>query len=183
MPVRDLEAFFETVPRSIRFLGNRGASGIDGLVSSALGAAAGSGGPLVLVLGDLAFYHDLNGLLAAKLHGLKATVVLLNNDGGGIFSFMPQARVPDHFEALFGTPTGLDFHFAAEMYGAGFARAEGWQAFRSLVRQGLTSGRLEVVELRTERNRNVALHHQVWAAVEDAVSVDDALRAANVAAR
>lgn len=183
MPVRDLEAFFETVPRSIRFLGNRGASGIDGLVSSALGAAAGSGGPLVLVLGDLAFYHDLNGLLAAKLHGLKATVVLLNNDGGGIFSFMPQARVPDHFEALFGTPTGLDFHFAAEMYGAGFARAEGWEAFRSLVRQGLTSGRLEVVELRTERNRNVALHHQVWAAVEDAVSVDDALRAANVAAR
>ncbi len=179
MPVRDLDMFFPTVPTAIRMLGNRGASGIDGLVSSALGAAAGaaSGDPLVLVLGDLAFYHDLNGLLAAKLHGLRATIIVLNNDGGGIFSFMPQADVPEHFEALFGTPTGLDFRFAAEMYGAGFFRADDWEAFRTRVRQGLASDGLEIVEMRTGRDRNVVLHREVWSAVEAA------LRATSTAVR
>lgn len=177
MPVRDLETFFPSVPTAIRILGNRGASGIDGLVSSGLGAAAAGAGPLVLVLGDLAFYHDLNGLLAAKLHGLRATIVLLNNDGGGIFSFMPQAAVPEHFEALFGTPTGLEFKFAAQLYGTGFTRADDWKTFRGSIHDGLASKGLEVIEMRTKRDRNVALHREVWAAVEQALSVVDVARA------
>ncbi len=183
MPVRDLDTFFPGVPGAIRFLGNRGASGIDGLVSSALGAAAATVGPLVLVLGDLAFYHDLNGLLAAKLHGLRATIVVLNNDGGGIFSFMPQAGVPEHFETLFGTPTGLEFRFAAQLYDAGFARADDWPAFRASLREGLASTGLQIVEVRTERNRNVVLHRQVWEAVADALPVDEVLRAVRYAVR
>lgn len=169
MPVRDLDTFFPGVPRVIWMLGNRGASGIDGLVSSALGAATVGTGPVVLVLGDLGFYHDLNGLLAAKLHRLRATIVVLNNDGGGIFSFMPQAAYPEHFEALFGTPTGLDFRPAAEMYGARFSRADDWEAFRARVRQGLVSDGLEIVEVRTGRDRNVVLHREVWSAVEAAL--------------
>ncbi|HET8678908.1 MAG TPA: 2-succinyl-5-enolpyruvyl-6-hydroxy-3-cyclohexene-1-carboxylic-acid synthase [bacterium] len=177
MPVRDLETFFPSVPTAIRILGNRGASGIDGLVSSGLGAAAAGGGPLVLVLGDLAFYHDLNGLLAARLHGLRAAIVLLNNDGGGIFSFMPQAAIPEHFETLFGTPTGLEFKFAAELYGAGFIRADDWTTFRNSVRGGLASKGLDVIEIRTGRDRNVALHREVWAAVEEALSSVDVERA------
>ncbi|GEM_PF-23211 len=169
MPVRDLDTFFPGTPRSIRILGNRGASGIDGLVSSALGAAAVADGPVVLVLGDLSFYHDLNGLLAAKLHRLPATIVLLNNDGGGIFSFLPQAAYPEYFETLFGTPTGLDFHLAARLYGHAFARADTWPAFRDEVRHALHSPGVSIVEMRTRRDGNVALHKAMGRVVEAAL--------------
>jgi 2-succinyl-5-enolpyruvyl-6-hydroxy-3-cyclohexene-1-carboxylate synthase len=170
MPVRDLDTFFPATAARIRVLGNRGASGIDGTISSALGVAAGGDGPVVLVLGDLAFYHDMNGLLAAKLYRLNATIVLLNNDGGGIFSFLPQAGCPDHFEMLFGTPTGLEFRHAADMYGASFVRADEWAAFDDAVRRGGAAPGLKIVEMRTDRTRNVDLHRQVWAAVEEEVT-------------
>ena len=169
MPVRDLETFLPRGTRAVRCRSNRGANGIDGVVSSALGAAATGDGPLVLVIGDLSFYHDLNGLLAARRHGISATIVLLNNDGGGIFSFLPQAQLPAHFEELFGTPTGLDFRPAVEMYGCGFERVQSWPAFRAAVSASLTSPGVQVIELRTERARNVALHRAVWAAVAEAV--------------
>ncbi len=173
MPVRDLDTFFPGTPRAVRFLGNRGASGIDGLVSSALGVAAGAtGGPVVLVLGDLAFYHDLNGLLAAKLYGLNATIVLINNDGGGIFSFLPQVEYPDYFEARFGTPHGLDFRHAAGLYGASHALVESWEDFRARVREGICSEGLSIVEVRTARDRNVLLHREVWQAVEAALRTE-----------
>src|SRR5207244_1537028 len=92
MPVRDMDTFFWSSEQRIRVTGNRGANGVDGIVSSALGASAAAGqhAPTVLVLGDLSFFHDLNGLLAARLHQLNLTIVLVNNDGGGIFSFLPQ---------------------------------------------------------------------------------------------
>jgi 2-succinyl-5-enolpyruvyl-6-hydroxy-3-cyclohexene-1-carboxylate synthase len=165
MPVRDLDTFLPGSDRSIRFLANRGANGIDGVVSSALGASAATDGPLVLVIGDLAFYHDLNGLLAARLHRLHATIILLNNDGGGIFSFLPQAAHPKHFEQLFGTPHGLDFRPAAEMYGATFNRVTNWAEFRSAVNGGLRAEGLAIVELQTNRERNVRMHRAVWQAV------------------
>jgi 2-succinyl-5-enolpyruvyl-6-hydroxy-3-cyclohexene-1-carboxylate synthase len=169
MPVRDLDSFFPSSPRAIRVLGNRGASGIDGLISSALGVAAAGVGPVVLVVGDLAFYHDMNGLLAAKLHRLRATIVLINNDGGGIFSFLPQAEYPEHFEALFGTPHGLEFRRAADLYGAAFARADRWETFRAQIRQALEAEGLSIVEVRTVRDRNVLLHRELWAAVAAAM--------------
>jgi len=171
MPVRDLDSFFPSVSSAIRFLGNRGASGIDGLVSSALGASAATG-PVVLVLGDLAFYHDMNGLLAAKLHQLNATIVLLNNDGGGIFSFLPQASYPAYFETLFGTPTGLQFRHAADLYGLTFSQTTSWEAFRVGIQEGLTSSGVKLVEVQTTRARNVALHQQIWAAVGGALRVE-----------
>jgi 2-succinyl-5-enolpyruvyl-6-hydroxy-3-cyclohexene-1-carboxylate synthase len=123
----------------------------------------------VLVIGDLSFYHDLNGLLAARRYGLDATIVLLHNDGGGIFSFLPQAAYPDHFEELFGTPTGLDFRPAAEMYGCDFERVETWPAFRSALTSSLASPGVQVIELRTDRARNVELHRRAWAAVAEAL--------------
>ncbi len=168
MPVRDLDTFFPRTSKAIRFLGNRGASGIDGLVSSALGAAAQTG-PVVLVLGDLAFYHDMNGLLAGKLHRLSATIVLLNNDGGGIFSFLPQANYPEYFEPLFGTPTGLEFRHAADLYGVTFSQADTWEAFRARLQGGITAPGMHLVEVRTARARNVVLHHEIWTAVGTAL--------------
>src|SRR5216684_1909019 len=164
MPVRDLDTFFWCSEHRIRIMGNRGASGIDGVVSSALGASAGAGQnePTVLVLGDLSFFHDLNGLLAARLYQLDLIIVLINNDGGGIFSFLPQAAYPEHFEQLYGTPTGLDFRLAVQMYGGQFQREESWEQFRKAVSQGLNTGGLHVIEIPTERTSNVKMHRQLW---------------------
>ncbi|HZR00989.1 MAG TPA: 2-succinyl-5-enolpyruvyl-6-hydroxy-3-cyclohexene-1-carboxylic-acid synthase [Chloroflexota bacterium] len=170
MPIRDLDTFFPATAKAIRFLSNRGANGIDGVVSSALGASVVSEGPLVLAIGDLSLYHDMNGLLAAKLHGLDAMIVLLHNDGGGIFSFLPQAAHPTHFELLFGTPHGLDFRPAVEMYGGRFDRVTTWPAFREAAARALREPGLKVVEVPTERRRNVELHRRVWPAVAAALA-------------
>ena len=162
MPVRDVDTFFAARRQSARILANRGANGIDGIVSSALGIAASQEEPVVLVIGDLSFYHDLNGLLAAHLHKLNLTVILLNNDGGGIFSFLPQAEHPKHFEALFGTPHGLDFAPAATLYGGRYERVETKDTFRKAFGSSLDRPGLDVLEVRTDRTRNVALHRKIW---------------------
>jgi 2-succinyl-5-enolpyruvyl-6-hydroxy-3-cyclohexene-1-carboxylate synthase len=164
MPVRDLDTFYPASERAIRFLSNRGANGIDGVISSALGASTTSAGLTVLAIGDIAFYHDMNGLLAAKLHDLNVTIVLLNNDGGGIFSFLPQAAQPEHFEALFGTPHGLDFRQAAELYGARYRLADDTVTLRDAVASALFEPGLKIIELRTSRVRNVELHSRIWRA-------------------
>ena len=164
MPVRDLDSFALGRPEPLRVLANRGANGIDGVVSTALGAAAATGAPTALLIGDLSFYHDLNGLLAARRHGLSCNIVLVHNDGGGIFSFLPQARFPEHFEPLFGTPTGLDFRGAAEMHGGRFEQPRTWDEFRESVRAGFERGGLRVTEVRTDRAENVRLHEAAWAA-------------------
>jgi 2-succinyl-5-enolpyruvyl-6-hydroxy-3-cyclohexene-1-carboxylate synthase len=165
MPVRDLDTCLKGSEQGIHALANRGVSGIDGVMSTALGVSAVADAPLVLVIGDLSFYHDLNGLLAAKRHGLRATIVLLNNDGGGIFSFLPQADEPEYFEELFGTPHGLDFRPAVEMYGLAYRRVDSWEGFRAAVRESLGSPAVTVVEVRTERQANAQLHHDLWDAV------------------
>jgi 2-succinyl-5-enolpyruvyl-6-hydroxy-3-cyclohexene-1-carboxylate synthase len=171
MPVRDLDTFFFGDKRRVRLLANRGANGIDGVVSSALGTSAAGVGPTVLVIGDLSFYHDSNGLLAAMQHGLNATIVLLNNDGGGIFSFLPQSGEQDHFEQLFGTPHGLDFRPLAQMYGARYECVASWEAFRAAITRGIESGGLNIVEVPTERSRNVTLHREIWQVVSDGLAL------------
>ncbi len=166
MPVRDLDTFFPGSDRRLRFLSNRGTNGIDGVVSSALGASAAGLDPLVLVIGDVSLYHDSNGLLAAKRHGLRGTIVVLNNDGGGIFSFLPQAEHPEHFETLFGTPHGLGFEPLAAMYGLRYERVDSWDGFRAAMKRSLASDRLSIVEVSVvSRQRNVELHRAVWPAV------------------
>lgn len=169
MPVRDLDAFGAGDSRSIRVLANRGANGIDGVVSSAMGAAGANreakAGPLVLVIGDLALYHDMNGLLAAKLHELDVTIVVINNDGGGIFSFLPQSAHDEHFEKLFGTPHGLSFEPAAVLYGASYNRVNNSASLRQSVADGIARKGLHIIEIETDRARNVALHRDVWDAV------------------
>ncbi|HWQ28998.1 MAG TPA: thiamine pyrophosphate-dependent enzyme, partial [Dehalococcoidia bacterium] len=146
--------------------------GIDGVVSSALGASAVTSGPLVLVLGDLSFYHDMNGLFAAGRHGLSATILLLNNDGGGIFSFLPQADAPesrDRFEELFGTPHGLDFRHVAALYGLGWRRPCSAAELEHALRESIAAPGVHVIEVRTDRRENVALHRRLWERVREAV--------------
>jgi len=98
---------------------------------------------------------------------LNATIILLNNRGGGIFSFLPQASEPEHFETLFGMPHDLDFRPLAEMYGARFTRVATWDEFRVATRRGMAEGGLAVVEVPTERDRNVTLHREVWRVVSE----------------
>jgi 2-succinyl-5-enolpyruvyl-6-hydroxy-3-cyclohexene-1-carboxylate synthase len=170
MPVRDLDTFFWQSTSPLRIMGNRGANGIDGMISSALGASAvNKEGPTVLVIGDLSFFHDLNGLLAARLHQLDLTIVLINNDGGGIFSFLPQAAYPEHFEQLFGTPTGLDFAPVVQMYGGSFQRVSDWHTFRSVLNESISSSGLHVIEVPTMRDSNVQMHRQLWQVVGNAI--------------
>jgi 2-succinyl-5-enolpyruvyl-6-hydroxy-3-cyclohexene-1-carboxylate synthase len=170
MPVRDIDSFWPSSSKALFFYGNRGASGIDGVVSTALGAAARCYGQLVLVIGDLSFYHDMNGLLAAKRFGISATVVLINNDGGGIFSFLPQHDDQEHFEALFGTPHGLDFAPVADLYGVGFQRVTTRQQYRDALAASFAAPGVQVIEIKTDRAENLKLHQRIWRDVADAVS-------------
>ncbi|HHY72587.1 MAG TPA: 2-succinyl-5-enolpyruvyl-6-hydroxy-3-cyclohexene-1-carboxylic-acid synthase [Bacillus bacterium] len=161
MPIRDVDSFFLNNERNIRIMANRGANGIDGTISTALGVST-VGEPLVLLLGDLTFYHDLNGLLAAKLYQLNATIVIINNEGGGIFSFLPQSEHPKNFEMLFGTPLGLDFSYVVKMYNGHFTRINHWDELSEAIKNCKNVGGLNVIEVRTDRSLNVAKHRKIW---------------------
>ncbi len=162
MPVRDLEEFF---PGGRRVLANRGANGIDGTVSSAFGAAAAGEGPLVLLIGDVALLHDIGGLLSAKRLGLALTIVLLNNDGGGIFHFLPVAGERDAFEEHVATPHGIEFARVAALYGCDYELPGTAGALREAIDRSIQSGGVTIIEVRTDRRENLALHRRVAEAV------------------
>jgi 2-succinyl-5-enolpyruvyl-6-hydroxy-3-cyclohexene-1-carboxylate synthase len=153
MPVRDLDRFGRPRAANLTVLGNRGASGIDGITSTALGAGSATDDPLVLVTGDLAYYHDMNGLLSVSRCGVDATVVCINNDGGGIFHRLP---IEDHdaFEEWFRTPHDLDFEPSAELYDLSFARTDDRERFRELYAESVGSDGTHVIEVTTDSQRN-----------------------------
>jgi 2-succinyl-5-enolpyruvyl-6-hydroxy-3-cyclohexene-1-carboxylate synthase len=169
MPIRDAETFFPARPQPFRVLSNRGANGIDGTVSTAFGVALASRGPVVLLIGDVALAHDIGGLLAASRLGLRLVIVLIDNDGGGIFNFLPVAAgAGAEFEPHVATPHGLDFAHAAELYGLGWERAQDVESFRAALGRALASERSTIVCVRTDRTENVELHRRVWESVRDA---------------
>ncbi len=161
MPVRDLETFAVT---GARVLANRGANGIDGTVSTALGAAALTRGRTVLLTGDVALLHDVGGLLGARRLPDELTIVLINNDGGGIFSFLPVAGQAG-FEDLIATPHGTDFAALAALVGFTHVHVNTPEAFDAALAE---RGRA-IIEVRTNRAENVRLHRQAWAAVARAI--------------
>jgi 2-succinyl-5-enolpyruvyl-6-hydroxy-3-cyclohexene-1-carboxylate synthase len=169
MPVRDVETFFPARDAPPRVLANRGANGIDGTVSTAFGVAAAGQGPTALLIGDVALAHDIGGLLAARRLGLPLAIVVVNNDGGGIFHFLPVEREGAEFERHVATPHGLDFAHAAALYGCGYVRAEDPVEFRDALDGALAAGTATIVEVRTERAENVTLHRRVWEAVAQSV--------------
>jgi len=176
MQVRDLDAFLPVSSRPLRVLCNRGANGIDGMISSALGAAAANCGHVVLLTGDLAFAHDLGGLLAARRHELRATIVVLNNDGGGIFSYLPIADYADEvdFEANFRTPLGIDFEPAAATFGVRFTRVASWEHFRAALKENADAAETCVIEVPIDRDRSVSHHRAIESAVGAAIAGDPA---------
>jgi 2-succinyl-5-enolpyruvyl-6-hydroxy-3-cyclohexene-1-carboxylate synthase len=161
MPIRDVEEFAGVRGDGPRVLSNRGANGIDGTVSAAFGARAATGGPVVLLVGDVALLHDIGGLLAARRLGLALTIVLLNNDGGGIFHFLPVAAESDAFEEHVATPHGVDFEQAAALYGCDYARPTSLAELRATVSRSLAGGVTSIIEVQTDRAENLALHRRV----------------------
>lgn len=168
MPVRELDSFM--VPRTgLTVHANRGANGIDGSVSTALGIAATTQAPTAGLLGDLALLHDANGMLYPGKKHLDITFVVLNNDGGDIFSFLEQAEVPE-FERLFGTPHGLDLEAFARLHRMPYARPAG---ANELIDVLCSDERPRFIEIRTQRDRNLGLHRDIWRAVDEALALED----------
>ncbi len=161
MPVRDLDYFFLHGSKKIRFTANRGANGIDGLVSTAMGISAFEGNVL-LILGDVSFYHDMNGLLASKLYRLNATVIIVNNRGAGIFSFLAQHSLPrEVFERLFGEAHDIDFSGVKTIYGGEFHRVSDWQAFDQSLSGLIGTPGLKIIEfVAPDREKNLSLHRR-----------------------
>jgi 2-succinyl-5-enolpyruvyl-6-hydroxy-3-cyclohexene-1-carboxylate synthase len=160
MPIRDVELFLPAREDGPRVVSNRGANGIDGTVSSAFGAAAAGEGPVVLLIGDVALAHDIAGLVAARRLGLPLTIMLLHNDGGGIFHFLPVAGESDAFEQHVATPHGLDFAHAAALYGCGFERPQTPAELRAAIERSINGDATTIIEVRTDRIENLALHRR-----------------------
>jgi 2-succinyl-5-enolpyruvyl-6-hydroxy-3-cyclohexene-1-carboxylate synthase len=168
MTVRDADRFGKPHDSDLTVVGNRGASGIDGIVSTGLGAGSATDDPLVLVLGDLAYYHDMNGLLALSRCEVDATIVLINNDGGGIFQMLPIAAFESVFEQ-FTTPHGLDFAPTGEIYGVEFVRADDRAAFRDAYRASIDSDGTQVIEVAFDSAASHRFRETVHERVENAL--------------
>jgi len=159
MPVRDLDTHAAADGAPVPVASNRGASGIDGTVATAAGFARGLGRPVTLLIGDLALLHDLNSL--AMLRDIQVVVVVLNNDGGGIFSFLPVARHEEFFEPYFGTPQGVGFEPAAKMFGLDYERPATTAEFIEAYGSACARASSTLLEVKTDREQNVALHRRV----------------------
>jgi 2-succinyl-5-enolpyruvyl-6-hydroxy-3-cyclohexene-1-carboxylate synthase len=165
MPVRDVETFFGVRDVPPRVLSNRGANGIDGTLATAYGVAAGSQDPVVALVGDVTFAHDLGSLITARRLAVPLTIVLVDNGGGGIFDFLPVSSQADAYEHHVATPTGLDAGHAAQLFGLHHLAVEDLAGLRAAVDHAISSAGTTVVHVRTDRARNVALHRRVWEAV------------------
>jgi 2-succinyl-5-enolpyruvyl-6-hydroxy-3-cyclohexene-1-carboxylate synthase len=166
MPIRDQEAFLSAGGTDVLFLSNRGANGIDGLISSGIGAAHASGRPTTIVIGDLGLLHDIGGLAALREVSTPVRIVVIDNDGGGIFHFLPQeqALAGEEFEALLGTPRGVDAARAAALFDLPHRRLESLAELPDALAAGTG-----LIEVKTARQDNVATHRQLAERVREAL--------------
>jgi 2-succinyl-5-enolpyruvyl-6-hydroxy-3-cyclohexene-1-carboxylate synthase len=170
MPIRAADSFWPLARPQQRFFGNRGASGIDGLVSSGLGVATGRDSvPTVLLLGDLSLYHDMNGLWALQRHGIRATLVVCDNNGGGVFNFLPQAEHHDVFEEIFATPLGLDLSQVARLYGLVYSPVSDRSGLEPAIADAVAAPTPTMVVVRFKREDSVNGHRLCWEAAASAL--------------
>ena len=172
MPVRDLDRFGEPRTASIDVFGNRGVSGIDGITSTALGVGSARDGPLVLLIGDIAFYHDMNGLLALQRCDVDATIVVLNNDGGGIFHKLPIESFDPPFTEQFLTPHGLDFEPTGELYGFPFERYGTLPSFADAFEEAVNGGGTQVLSVRIDSERSHRARERLQEEIVDSLGSD-----------
>ncbi|MGE5430211.1 MAG: 2-succinyl-5-enolpyruvyl-6-hydroxy-3-cyclohexene-1-carboxylic-acid synthase [Syntrophomonadaceae bacterium] len=171
MPIRDLDYFSPKTESTLAVYNNRGASGIDGITSTALGIASATMKPTVLITGDLAFYYDLNGLLASKKYSIPLVIVLINNDGGGIFEMLPISGYDENvFRDYFQTPHELDFSHFVKGYGGNFLDIKDWQDFREAFSGALKEPGLSVLHFRTDSKASTRLRKRFWDEVGKSLS-------------
>lgn len=156
MTIRDFDYFWFSGESKAVLYGNRGVNGIDGTISTALGLAT-NGKPTYLVTGDLSLFHDLNGLAVAKTHNLNLTIILHNNDGGGIFEYLPQ-KGTKHFDYLFSTSQGLDYGGAAKLYGCGYTKISSPDELGSVLDKVSSESGVHIIEIPTNREYSRELH-------------------------
>ena len=156
MTIRDFDYFWFSGESKAVIYGNRGVNGIDGTISTALGLAA-NGKPTYLVTGDLSLFHDLNGLAVAKTHNLNLIIILHNNDGGGIFEYLPQ-KGTKHFDYLFSTSQGLDYSGAAKLYGCGYTKISSPNELSSVLANVSQETGVHIIEIPTNREYSRELH-------------------------
>ncbi len=156
MTIRDFDYFWFSGESTAVLYGNRGVNGIDGTISTALGLAT-NGLPTYLVTGDLSLFHDLNGLAVAKTHNLNLTIILHNNDGGGIFEYLPQ-KGTKHFDYLFSTSQGLDYSGAAKLYGCGYTKIASPDELSTVLANVSSESGVHIIEIPTNREYSRQLH-------------------------
>ena len=166
MPIRDLDTFLLPTTKDIQIFANRGANGIDGVLSTAIGfSKARPDRELYLLIGDLAFLHDVNGLIATRYQDCKLNIIVLNNDGGGIFSYLPQSSVEHYYEDLFGTPTALQFENIAKMFNMNYLQIKSIHELSEEVFQQENHQSLRLIEIFTNRQENVKAHRRLWQSI------------------
>ena len=156
MSIRDMDYFWATGRSQAMVYGNRGTNGIDGTVSTALGLST-NGKPTVMITGDLSFFHDLNGLAIGKTHGMNLTIILHNNDGGGIFQYLPQ-KGTDDFDYLFNTPQGIDYSGLATMYGLDYVKVTTNSELEQAMQQYIGTEGIHIIEVATSKEISRELH-------------------------
>ncbi|KGR78410.1 2-succinyl-5-enolpyruvyl-6-hydroxy-3-cyclohexene-1-carboxylic-acid synthase [Ureibacillus sinduriensis] len=161
MPIRDIDTFLLPTTKDIQVFANRGANGIDGVVSTAIGfSEARKDREMYLLIGDLAFLHDVNALIATRYQHCKINIIVFNNDGGGIFSYLAQSTVKEYYEDLFGTPTALTFSDVAKMYEMEYVGIQEFNEIEKIMEP--KNNPLRLIEIFTDRQQNVASHRKLW---------------------
>ncbi len=169
MPVRDFDYFANNIKKKIVVFNNRGASGIDGITSTALGIAAANKRPTVLITGDLAFYYDLNGLLGAKKYSIPLVVVLINNNGGGIFEILPISSYGDVFKKYFIAKHDLKFKKFVDAYDGNYKHIKSWNDFKNSFKSAFKFKNFTVLEIKTNAVDSLKLRRKFWQSVENSI--------------
>ncbi|MCH7690210.1 MAG: 2-succinyl-5-enolpyruvyl-6-hydroxy-3-cyclohexene-1-carboxylic-acid synthase, partial [candidate division Zixibacteria bacterium] len=170
LPVREMDMFAAADGKAVAVEYNRGVSGIDGTIATAVGYANGRRSPVTLLVGDLTFLHDLNSLKLARDSKQPLTIVVFNNDGGGIFSFLPVASQTEDFEKFFGTPHGLSFENSARQFGLNYFQPVSMKEFSRVYAACQKSNKPSVIEVKTDRSANYKLHQEITAVVKKVLS-------------
>jgi 2-succinyl-5-enolpyruvyl-6-hydroxy-3-cyclohexene-1-carboxylate synthase len=169
LPIRDIDFFVSKNNKKIHVYTNRGASGIDGINSTALGIAKASKEPTYLLIGDLAFFHDFNGIYNAVKYKIPLKIVLINNSGGGIFESLPIAQYRQFFKEKFSTPLELDFSKLVKAYGCQFIRIKNWRELNQKLTSSTGKKALSVFEIKTDAKKSRLLREKYWMSVANKI--------------
>jgi 2-succinyl-5-enolpyruvyl-6-hydroxy-3-cyclohexene-1-carboxylate synthase len=162
LPVRDFDFFASRFRKNLRIFHNRGASGIDGILSTALGIASVKNNPTFLITGDIAFYYDINALLAARKYAIPLVIILINNNGGGIFNVLPVSKYPRFLNEYFITPHNLHFGKLTKAFGIKYTKAKSWDNFIQLVVESFSGNEACVIEIKTDSPKSARSRKDYW---------------------